>query len=101
MTLTKPDGSPAPKYLRVSRTWTYDVEEAAEALAEFSDGPVSWDDVYQLILGWIPEDVREPVGENLPAIEEIWEVQRDANGLIEYDVTEVSAQNSGNKTSHP
>jgi len=47
------------------------VDEAAESLAEFVDGPISWDDVYQLILSWIPDDVRQPVGENLPAIEEV------------------------------
>jgi len=30
MTLVKPDGSPAPKYLRVTRTWTYnDVTEVS------------------------------------------------------------------------
>jgi len=80
MNLTKPDGSPAPRYLRVTRTWTYNVDEAAESLAEFVDGPISWDDVYQLILSWIPDDVRQPVGENLPAIEEV------------NDVTEVTSQ---------
>jgi len=85
MNLTKPDGSPAPRYLRVTRTWTYNVDEAAESLAEFVDGPISWDDVYQLILSWIPDDVRQPVGENLPAIEEV------------NDVTEVTSQKLDNR----
>jgi len=74
MNLTKTDGSLAPTHLRVTRTWTYDVNEAAEALAEFTDGQITYDDVYELIASWVAEDVREPVGENLPAIEEIYEV---------------------------
>jgi len=72
MVLTKRDGSPAPTRLKVTRTWTYDVYEAAEALAEFTDGQISYEDVYELIASWVVEDVREPVGENLPAIQEMY-----------------------------
>ena len=77
MILTKRDGSPAPKKLKVTREWTYDVNEAAEALAEFTDGQIAYEDVYDLIASWVIEDVREPVGENLPAIVEVYEVTDD------------------------
>ena len=77
MILTKRDGSPAPKKLKVTREWTYDVNEAAEALAEFTDGKIAYEDVYELIASWVIEDVREPVGENLPAIVEDYEVTDD------------------------
>jgi hypothetical protein len=76
MKLTKADGSPAPTHLSVTRTWTYDVQQAAESLAEFSDHPVTYQDVYDLICDWITEDVREPVGESLPAIEEVYDVTK-------------------------
>ncbi len=77
MNLTKRDGSPAPDYLKTTRTWIYDVSEAAEALAEFTDGQITYEDVYELITSWVVEDVREPVGENLPAIEEVYGVTHD------------------------
>lgn len=80
MNLIKRDGSPAPKSLKVTRTWTYDIDQAAESLAEFTDYEIYYEDVYELIASWIAEDVREPVGENLPAIEE------------DYGVSEVTAQ---------
>lgn len=76
MKLIKRDGTPAPDYLRVSRTWTYDVQQAAESLAEFIDGSITYEDVYDLIASWVAEDVREPVGENLPAIEEVYGVTK-------------------------
>lgn len=86
MNLTKADGSPAPRHLRVTRTWTYDVHEAAESLAEFTDHPITYDDVYEMITSWVAEDVREPVGNNLPAIEEV------------YGVTEVTSQKPNERT---
>lgn len=76
MNLTKRNGSPAPTHLRMTRTWTYDVHEAAESLAEFTDSPITYEDVYELIASWVAEDVREPVSENLPAIEEVYEVTK-------------------------
>ena len=77
MILTKRDGSPAHKKLKVTREWTYYVNEAAEALAEFTDGQIAYEDVYDLIASWVIDDVREPVGENLPAIVEDYEVTDD------------------------
>ena len=70
--LTKRDGSPAPTHLKVSREWTYDVVEAGLALSEFTDHPVYYEDVLDLIHDWIHEDAREPVGQNLPAIQEVY-----------------------------
>lgn len=80
MNLTRQDGSPAPRYLKVTRTWTYDVGLATESLAEFTDRPITYDDVYEMITSWMVEDVREPMDNNLAEIEEI------------YDVTEVTSQ---------
>lgn len=77
MILTKRDGSPAPKKLKVTREWIYDVNKAAEALAEFTDGQITYEDVYEMIASWVVEDVREPVSENLPAIVEDYEVTDD------------------------
>ena len=77
MILTKRDGSPAPKIIKVTRGWTYDVTEAARSLAEFTDGKITYEDVYEMITSWVAEDVREPVGENLPALEEVYEVTDD------------------------
>ena len=72
MTLTKRDGSPAPSHLKVSREWTYDVVEAGEALSEFSEHTVFYEDVLGLIHSWIEEDVREHANQNLPAIQEVY-----------------------------
>ncbi len=72
MTLTRRDGSPAPTHLKVSRDWTYDVTDAGLSLAEFTDEPIYYEDVLEMIRSWIPEDVKEPVGENLPAILEVY-----------------------------
>lgn len=88
MILTKRDGSPAPKKLKVTREWTYDVNEAAEALAEFTDGKITYEDVYDLIASWVFWDVREPVSENLPAIVE------------DYEVTDDTAQKQDHSSSH-
>ncbi len=79
MKLTKRNGLPAPEYLTVTRTWTYNVNQAAEALAEFTDGPISYEDVHELISSWVVDDVREPVGENLPAIQEVYGVTEDTS----------------------
>ena len=72
MPLTWRTGSPAPTHLKVSREWTYDVTEAGLSLAEFTDEPIYYEDVLEMIRSWIPEDVREPINDNLPAILEVY-----------------------------
>jgi hypothetical protein len=72
MKLTKADGTPAPTHLTVTRTWTYDVQQAAENLAEFCGEPVTYQDVYDLICDWIAEDVLMSIDDNLPPIEEVY-----------------------------
>ena len=80
MTLTWRDGSPAPTHLKVSREWTYDVTEAGLSLAEFTDEPIYYEDVLEMIHSWIPDDVREPVGDNLPAILEVYVTEDTRTG---------------------
>ena len=72
MNLTRRDGSPAPSHLKVSRDWTYDVTEAGLSLAEFTDEPIYYEDVLEMIHSWMPDDVREPINDNLPAIQEVY-----------------------------
>jgi hypothetical protein len=70
--LTRRNGSPAPTHLKVSREWTYDVTEAGLSLAEFTDEPIYYEDVLEMIRSWMPDDVQEPINDNLPAILEVY-----------------------------
>lgn len=72
MNLTRRNGSPAPTHLKVSREWTYDVTEAGLSLAEFTDEPIYYEDVLEMIRSWMPDDVQEPINDNLPAILEVY-----------------------------
>jgi len=77
MILTKRDGSPAPKTIRVTREWQYDVNTAAEVLAVFTGVEITYEDVFEVIANLMIDDLRQPASENLPTIEAWYEVTND------------------------
>lgn len=54
-----------PKVVTITRSFTYDVEEVINTLKEVldTDSP-TWEDVEELINGWVHDDMSSNIGRN-------------------------------------